>query len=384
MLGDNPTATEHGADHGRLTMNGATGTAEGGASRICRGMAAGPIALVILGLALISIGCGGPQTPPTRYGSLPYPGPFTFHALADPADLGTHRYGGWSLEETGRGLIYTERGGFIDVAHVRITVDWTWFYYQHLHAAMEQRQENLDLPMNKGSRLRVKLRYPDGWDDFDAAERPQVLQQLALRMSQELAWILGAWHEIASWYGYSRLIIASERASAFTHDDTFSHLIGLYVAEQAINHPESDFEQAVTAALDAMLRELGAVGSEQTDEMVQRVRGLWWDDRGAIRRYLELSLDGSPQRPWLAPLEPGGPGRLGEPFELPRLGVIAGHDFGGFYEVRIAPFILQGPQIRAVADANGSTIDPFVHFPPIMEAIREELLLEYGPDADQP
>ena len=342
------------------------------------------LALVAMAIAtvMLSGACRGPQTPPTRTGALPYPS--IFYTSVDPDDLGEHRFGGLSLQERGRGLIYSERGGLIDLAHVRIIADWTWYYYRHLHAALDAGDAELTLGMNKGSRMDLTFHYGDDWPTLAADEDADVVHKLSLAIAKELAWIMGAWHEIATWYGYSRFILGSEEPSAFTHDDTFSHLVGLRVVERAINNRELDYNEAMTQELASELAYWEAVGPDETDAAVQRVRGRWWDERGAIRRYLELSLDDQPQRAWLVPEEPGEPGHLGEPYDIPRLGEIAGRDFSGFYSVSIRPYILQANQIRRAAGIESGPIEPFEHFPAIMESIRVELLERYGPDADQP
>src|SRR5687768_2411742 len=81
--------------------------------------------LVVLSSLVGFGGCNG--APRGRLGALPYPGMTTLYATADPENLGRHRYGGlprlFERDEASRGIIYTARGGFLDVAHVRITVD---------------------------------------------------------------------------------------------------------------------------------------------------------------------------------------------------------------------------------------------------------------------
>ncbi|MFA9477562.1 DUF4056 domain-containing protein [Phycisphaerales bacterium AB-hyl4] len=340
---------------------------------------------VILSIGLIicaSTGCGGPQTPPMRMGTLPYPSPF--YTTADPEDLGGHRYGGLSFNEAGRGLIYSERGGFIDLAHIRIIADWTWFYYQRLHDAIENETQQVTLPMNKGSRLDVMFHYPDDWGQLACDEQAELTHKLALRISKELAWILGAWHEIATWFGYSRFVIGSEAASAFTHDDTFSHLVALRAVGRAINDDERSYNEAMTIAIEHEMEYWQAVSPEQTQAAVEEVRGRWWERGGVKRRYLVLSLNGEPQRPWLIPDEPGEPGRLGESYMVPRLDAIDEGRYCGFYTVQIRPFILEASQIRRAAGIESGPVKPFEHFPDIMEAIRKELIERYGPDADQP
>src|SRR5262245_33445219 len=83
-------------------------------------------------LLAASAGCSASMgSPRDRHGALPFPGVFTFYRTADAADLGRHRYERMPRvlrkEEVENAIIYTTRAGFLDVAHIRITVDCARF-----------------------------------------------------------------------------------------------------------------------------------------------------------------------------------------------------------------------------------------------------------------
>ena len=239
------------------------------------------LALLLLG------GCSGSgATPRHRIGALPFPGTFTLYRAADPNDLGPHRYARtprfFQPDERESGIIYTTRAGFLDVAHLRLTIDWTHYYARRVRAAIDARFERFALPALDGETFHVTLNYPDDWHDLDDAQRSALADELALRCGQRLAYQMMTWHELITWFGHRRVLLIDESPSAFTYDDGMSHAIGLRVAERALrgspdrgNGAVADGSRApidwrngdaaVTAALRAELADLGAVSQAQTD-----------------------------------------------------------------------------------------------------------------------
>src|SRR5690349_16968818 len=104
------------------------------------------VALALLLAVPTLVGCAGPADGPRdRLGALPFPGFFTLYSVADPARLGEHRYERtpriFRPDETERGIIYTARAGFLDIAHVRITIDEVRFCAGRVRVALEQRRD---------------------------------------------------------------------------------------------------------------------------------------------------------------------------------------------------------------------------------------------------
>src|SRR6185295_8360402 len=69
------------------------------------------------------------EEPRDRIGSLPFPGAFTLYHASDPNFLGHHCYEHSAVlaADEANGIVYTTRAGFIDLAHVRITIDTVRF-----------------------------------------------------------------------------------------------------------------------------------------------------------------------------------------------------------------------------------------------------------------
>ena len=63
---------------------------------------------------------------------------------------------------------------------------------------------------------------------------PELLRQytrreIATPLRQWLAWQLSVWHEIATWYGWSHVSAFPEIASAFSPEDFYSNLLGIWL-----------------------------------------------------------------------------------------------------------------------------------------------------------
>ena len=215
-----------------------------------------------------------------------------------------------------------------------------------------------------------------------------------------IAFQLGVWHEIATWYGWASVRGFSEKASAFSPEDLYSNLLGIKLA-RAVGHrrqasSEGLYNAAVTEWIDASLRKLGAVPKDVGRQATAAVDGLWWDSRTrlpdprlVLRRSFEFE---DPVQPWLVP-----PSRMSaelasalerhcgsadpEPLPLP-LG-------------RTAEPALLGRMARLelVVDDRLAAQEPFAQmgrevtdrdFPEIIRVIREQNRAEFGERADLP
>lgn len=261
-------------------------------------------------LALCLPWTSAPAAPPTaaqaaeppvgRFGTLPTP--YTGWLMRTPAtgpdDLTEHDYLTHVGEDSSH-LAYACRTGFLDVDHLRDAADWTAYLYLRFIDAFHRGASVLVLTgSERGVRLRVRWRLPPG---ATAAEQTALAVDLA---RQHAHWIL-AWHEVMTWFGYRTVLLAPERVSAFSFEDTTSHLVGLATAEAALARPEP-WNEAMRLALAQQLRELGALPPDGVYQALRKVRNRWWNSHlswpsnGFVqRRQLELGLDGLPVVPWL-------------------------------------------------------------------------------------
>ncbi len=252
-------------------------------------------------------------TPRMRIGALPFPGFATNYVLLDdPSALGQHRYERLPplsslADEVSSGIVYTRRGGFIDLAHVRSSIDWVRYIHDHVLAQLltPAPAEAVPQPLRwtwLGNDFELELRPPDSWWALEPSVRTALAHGAAQRIGQRMAVSIGTWHEIGSWYGQMILPLISEQRSAFTWDDSYSHAWGAGVGAQALqrlqSHPKEGWNQAVTHVLRAALRELEPVTATCQAHVVSTVQNHWWAQVSPLKRDLDAGLDGQAKQPW--------------------------------------------------------------------------------------
>ncbi len=269
--------------------------------------------VIAVAVSLVLAGCGGAiragcdgeripkealgdfeSAPRPRIGSLPFPSIVSLYAEADPAELGGHVYrSGVPFEgmgEEGRGILYTCRAGFVDIAHVRNTVDNAAHIYARVLYAVEHGGSCVRFRLAEPSVYRVEVSYPEAWYRLGAEERAALAREVAIRAATIAAHRSMAWHELLTWYGWKSTGIISEEGSAFTYEDPVSHSVGEIVAERALMAaPGMDagaFGEAVTVAMEEVLAELGAVDVETGRAVVESVKGEWWSSFSAEEHHV--------------------------------------------------------------------------------------------------
>lgn len=314
------------------------------------------------------------QLPRARMGALPFYGPFTLYDRADLDELGTHSYARGGLldfdNERERGIVYTRRAGFFDIAHVRNSADMTAYIYARAQLAIEQGWTAFTFKGHEPSTYTVSLCYPPDWYSIPIDERAQLGDELALRVAQRIAFDVMTWHEIITWHGYKSVIVVSEKKSAFTHDDVPSHAMGVQLAAEAIRSGK-DFDLEMSDRLHAMLTDLGIVDAQTHDDAIKRVKNQWWSTIGGPeRRMLDIGTGDGVVEPWV--IQSLAEGERHD-FKLAALDNINGRDFSGFYRVQIDPKVLEGFKIRSVLNTDREYIDPEIDFPVLLRAIAEQL-----------
>lgn len=205
--------------------------------------------------------------------------------------IGTHHYLGDNAEENG--IIYTRRGGFIDMGHLRDQIDWMSYIYNQMLQSRNEGSLSLDLGHEGGDKiLNVKLTNELANSDL-------------ILLSGKIAYDLSVWHEIATWFGASTIPFIPERYSSFSIEDAYSNLLGVTIGIKAIGS-DLPYEEAVTKLIAKTLTDLNAVTNESETYMaMEAVRNIWWtrDKRlpsGKI--LLQRQLNVYPcLSPWLVP-----------------------------------------------------------------------------------
>ncbi|HXV37050.1 MAG TPA: DUF4056 domain-containing protein [Myxococcota bacterium] len=325
--------------------------------------------------------------------------------LLDVRDVGAHRYDNGYLslqrgdprglvDDENNGLVYTCRGGFIDLAHVRDNADNTLA----LAAAVARSLEtggSVDVPP-QGAAMRVRLR----------AVKPEAIRkygrmQLAAALAQWIAYQLSIWHEIATFYGYASLANWPEKISAFSPEDLYSNQIGVRLAAGVIlsKGARSDLEYALSmdAWIQRALERLGAVPEKDALAAMRAVDGAWWDSEKRIPDWTLVKRRQFETDPYLRPwrIEDASPGARGTPQPLARcrdagpalvLHVVdgfAGAQFRDYASLELdvdeslveAGFPLPRADSRCVTQGD---------FPSIIDAARKQTIELLGNGADAP
>lgn len=210
------------------------------------------------------------------------------------AEMGTHQYMGSKIE--GNGIIYSKKGGFIDLGHLRDYADWTaWLYV--LLTSHKDVQEPLSINLGiEGGNKTIVFKHMMLLTDND-------FYQLA----GKIAYDLSVWHEIATWFGASYLPLIPERYSSFSPEDLFSNLLGIKLGIQALKS-DLEYNDAMTLLIANTLDSLQVVSSEEgTYQAMKKVENIWWTSKKALpskgvllKRYLDTEYHLSP---WMLPGE---------------------------------------------------------------------------------
>ena len=205
--------------------------------------------------------------------------------------IGSHHYLGDASEENG--IIYSRRGGFIDMAHLRDQSDWTAYLYTQL--AENKKRGTLSLILgHEGGEKTLNVSIPSNLNNLDI-----------IHLSGKIAYDLSVWHEIATWFGASSIPFVPERYSSFSIEDPYSNLLGVTIGIQALQS-ELPYEQAVTQLIKKYLKDLDAVSNEaETFLAMEAVRDIWWTRDKKLpssRVLLQRQLQVYPcLKPWLVP-----------------------------------------------------------------------------------
>lgn len=338
-------------------------------------------------LAAMLVGCG--SKPVTRMGCLPFPGPLTLFAMADPDRLGTHHDYRSPIprdaeREMRRGILYTCRGGFLDIAHVRNCIDWTRFNHALIHPAIAAGETQVILKTNEGGKYFVDLTYPDDWQSLTTERRAELTDELSLILAEQITLMMADWHEMITWHGYMSWIVIPENRSAFTYEDVISHMVGTRAAVAALRRPDENFNLAVTATLNEQLQSLGVVQPEQAYEAIDSVHDVWWSGGAVKKRYLIACLPGENVMPWIPPDLTFCAGQQPEVFTVPTLANVAGRDMSGFAHVEFQPGTLAGGMLANRLPDHPARIVPEVHFPQVLAMMAGEPLETTAATGDGP
>lgn len=337
-------------------------------------------------------------------GRVPVPG-VELGNLVDLAHIGSHRFDNGYLslqsddprgfvDDEHNGLIYTCRGGFIDLAHVRDNADNT-LALAFTAARLLEKGGSGEVPP-QGAAIRIRLRPVP-----PAAIARHGRAEIAIALARWVAYQLSVWHEIATYYGYASLAEWPEKISAFSPEDLYSNELGARIASGIVmtRGARSDLEYGVSmdAWLQRALVRLGAVSLEDSQRAMRAVDGAWFDSNRRIpdwKLVMRRNFDIGPRLvPWR--LELASPGEHGpvEPLDVcedgaPPLVLEVEEGFAGalYEDYATVEFEVQD----LLADNGfpfprpGDRVVTEKDFPYIVEQARQATVAEMGPGSDGP
>lgn len=178
--------------------------------------------------------------------------------LIDFKNIGQHKYLGGKTENNG--IVYTQRGGFIDLGHLRDQADWTAYIFQLL--------------LTNDSTI-YKIGHESGIKTLQFHNIQELNNKDKAMLAAKIAYNLSVWHEISTWYSGSVIPYIPERYSSFSIEDTYSNLLGVLLGSEAVLS-KSSYEAAMDSLLYNILLDLEVMDYEQTKTMMESVNNVWW------------------------------------------------------------------------------------------------------------
>lgn len=299
-------------------------------------------------------------------------------------NLGSHGYYYNLFEKDG--MVYTCRGGHIDIIHLRIAADWTAYLTAKAfkHIMRNDRHFSFGLAVDRSTN-HVQLSYPENWMQRSEDERAAIAEEVALAMGPYLSFTMTTWHEILTWFGFKCIGIATEFPSAFSWEDSYSNLLGTIIAVRALQDTEHSYDEAITIALDEEMDRLGIQPAHVAKRASARVKGEWFTGSALFfvdvkKRNFDIGLNDGMITPTM--LTTAGRCADAKPlsYPVPTLDVLEKHGFS--LKVEIEPHEWERGAILAVAYPDPKQrqrwVDPTVHFARIMDHVMQEAVEKYG------
>jgi hypothetical protein len=356
----------------------------------------GNSAKILLCLSVVVLGVG---TAHARFltskdaGALPrgrigcYPSSTVGTRYPDPFHLGPHSYGYSPWERNG--IVYTCRGGHIDITHLRKACDWTAYLASHIRQTLLSDETHFSYRMREPSKHYLQFEYPKNWTSLPREVRERIASDVAIDAAEYCTYTGMVWHEILTWFGYKAIGFYTEYPSAFSWEDVYSNLVGCHLAAEALRDSDHEFNEAMTAAINRELQRLGVQPKPMAWRAGQVVRGHWFVGDflfcDMVKRNFDIGWDDGFVTPWLVP----GVGECGDAMAaatcaIPDLSVLRGHQFS--MKLEIEPREWERKEILRLlypsGDGRTGHIEPARHFGPIMDYVRAQAIRRYGPYVD--
>ncbi len=326
-------------------------------------------------------GCNGGDGPRVRLGTYPTPTPGTRYL--DINNLGKHSYEN-SLSEND-GIVYTCRGGHVDITHVRISADYVRYLNNKIRRCLMNNDSEFTFKFNvEPSTYYATLQYPPTWKTLSHKDKEQIADDVALELSQYCTYTMTTWHEVLTWFGFRTVPLWSEEPSAFSWEDVYSNLIGVRLGAQALQNKEHNFNEAMTILLKKELENLQVRSRDTARQAAEKMKGEWFTGFVLVdmkERNMDIGLDDGFVTPTLVPGICDG----AQPQSYPVPTLDKFNEYGFTMDLTIEPKEFERGKILKLIYPNGGEkrIRPAEQMPIVMDFIKKEAL-EKGYDVMPP
>jgi hypothetical protein len=338
-------------------------------------------AILMVSVLMMTAGCHSNCTAKVRSGE--YFGSLIKMNFVSADNLGKHKSKNGLPEKNG--MVYTSRGGFIDIGHLREAADRTKYISELSFENMMKGQTQFSFRVLEPARYFVSIQYPQNWDNLQ--EKEKIAKDVSIEIGQYCAQTTTIWHEMVTWFGYKSSGFFSEYLSAFSWEDPYSDLLGVTLAARALKSNENNYDDAMTSLIPQQLHGLGAQPPAVGKQALNRIRGQWF--KGAHyffvtmnKRNFDIGLDDGFITPWLVP----GICQDCEPLPKPVPNLDLLFEYGFSFKLEVEPHEYERGKILAIVspDAQNGRFQPAVDYPVIMEYIKNEAIAKSGPEVDVP
>lgn len=229
----------------------------------------------------IGSGCQFGEKPRIRFGT--YPSSTIGATFLSAEQLGPHGYY-FDLGEKD-GLVYTCRGGHIDIAHVRIAADWTRYIAKRSYKCIMEGERGFSFVLTvEPSVCYVQIEYPPNWEELRRSQKKAIARKMSIEIGEYAAYSITTWHEILTWFGYKCIAFLPEFPSAFSWEDSYSNLLGVRLAGDVLSSADNlvefrsvrYYEKGMAKAIERELDKLGAQPARVAIAASEKVRNKWF------------------------------------------------------------------------------------------------------------
>lgn len=331
------------------------------------------LTIVLPGIIFLN-GCVVPQ-PGARLGS--YATATLGTHFLDADSLGKHHFGNSCFEKNG--IVYTCKGGHIDIAHARIAADNVRYLQNKAKRALLKMDRQFEFKLKvEPSTYYLTLDYPPNWEKLSKKEKTRIADELSIEMGTYCVYIMTTWHEVLTWFGFKSMAFIPEQPSAFSWEDVYSNIFGIKVGEMALKDEKHSYNKAVTIALRKELKSFGIQSKKTARKASDKMRGTWYE--GALIaemkvRNLDIGIDDGFVTPLIVP----GVCRKALPKSLSVPKLYKLYRYGFKMTLEVEPKELEKDKVFRIIYPNISPskyprrISPAEHLPAIMNYIKREI-----------